>query len=287
MNMSPSLYVILLPLFSMLAQPTMPRYPEIKKAKPPAKVAPTCAYVSGKEHIDYIVELRANEKYVWSIRDRNWLPMPPSLFGINSGLIIGPRFVRPGFTQEYILASVSHYKGTAKYLWRREPAPLSPSKLGEVFSNDEVEIELEIRVSPGARVVTKPEFPPKLGYWEPLIAPFKIEVSSDSVQRVEFYVNGYRDGKLVGFSWIPLVINHEGFSETKVEHEKKETEREMNEWDTVANQHADWHQSPLSERKIKLMKQEFVNRHSLGKRYRTEGLRSGEFLTDIEDPNRR
>jgi hypothetical protein len=207
------------------------------------------------------------------------------MFGFYAGLISGPHVLRSGVAQEYFLACVSHYKGTPKSLWVKEPAVVAPYKLGEIYSDDEVEIEWEIRNSPGVRVVAQPEFPSKLRYWEPLVVPFKIDVSDDSVQRVEFYVNGYRDGKLVGYSWIPLIINPEGYSEAEEQREKKELQDLK--YDFATKEHMDWQKGPLSDGKIKMMKHEFENRHGLTKRYQIEGLRPGEYLTDSEDPNKK
>lgn len=281
MNKPLCLYFSLLPILSMQAQSIGSTDKGLRMLPPPVRQLPS----SGEAHNDYFTDRGVNEQYAWSIRDHSWVPTPRLLlFGFYAGLISGPHVLRPGVTQEYSLACASHYKGAAKYVWRMEPAPFDPSKVGGIYEDDEVEIEWEIRTSPGVRVVTQPEFPSKLRYWEPLTAPFKIEVSGDSVQRVEIYANGYRNGKLVGFSWIPLILNRDGYTEQEEEREKQEIQSQKR---AQSEKHADWRQAPLSEGKIKLMKQEFENRHSLTKRYRTEGLRAGEFLTDTEDPKKR
>jgi hypothetical protein len=283
MNIMPIFIFALCSSFCLLAQPIGEHSKDPRKIPPLNREAPKRVCSEGESRNEYFFESKANDRYVWSIRDRNWVPMPTSLFGFTfgGGLINGPRVLRPGVTQEYTLACVSHYKGTPKYLWIKEPAVVFPYKLGEIYSDDEVEIEWEIRTSPGVRVVAQPEFPSKLRYWEPMVAPFKIEVSGDSIQRVEIYANGYRDGKMIGFSWIPLIINPEGCSEAEEQREKKALQDLKHDFAT--KEHMDWHQAPWSDGKIKNMKQEFESRHFFTKRYRTEGLRSGEFLTDTED----
>lgn len=272
----------LLPLLSIQAQSAGSNEKSLKMLPPPVRELRP----SSNADTNYFTDRGINEQYLWSIRERSWVPTPRFLlFGHHAGLISGPHVLRPGITQEYFLACASHYKGTPKYLWIKEPAVVAPYKLGEIYSDDEVEIEWEIRTSPGVRVVARPEFPSKLRYWEPLVAPFKIEVSGDLVQRVEIYANGYRDGKLVGYSWIPLIINPEGYSEAEEQREKKELQDLKHDFAT--KEHMDWRKAPWSDGKTKNMKQEFESRQFLTKRYRTEGLRQGEFLTDTEDLDKR
>lgn len=274
MNNSLGFCFSLLALFSMQAQSTGSNEKNLKVFPPP--VRELCS--SGNACNDYFIDHGVGEQYIWSIRERSWVPTPRLLlFGFYAGLVSGPRVLLPGVAQEYFLACVSHYRGSPNALWIKEPAMVAPYKLGDVYVDDEVEIEWEIRTSPGLRIVTQPTFPSKLRYWEPLIASFKIEISGDSVQRMEIYANGYRDGKLIGYSLIPLIINNNGYSEFEAQREKKELQDLRHDFAT--KEHMDWHKAPLSERKIELMKREFESRHRLTKRFRVEGLKPGEFLT--------
>ena len=143
----------------------------------PALEAPASAYKAWAERPDYLSE-QGVTRYAWSLRDRKWAEIPQPLFGVTGGLIKGPRALRPESVQEYQLACVSLYQGTVKHLWRYEPGQSQPIKVGSIHSNDEVEIEWEMRVSPGIRVISRPTLPATVRYLEPIATTFKIELNS-------------------------------------------------------------------------------------------------------------
>lgn len=288
MNRALSFSFAVISMFGIHAQTIDQKGKNTKNDAPPARDAPMRAYTSS-ENVDYFIRRGASESYVWSIRDHGWAPMPTGrLFGLNWGAIKGPHVLRPGSVQEYQLACESWYEGSVKYLWEMSPGQPHPIKVGKIYLDDEVEIEWETRLSPGIRLVEQPEFPSKLSYWEPLVAPFKIETTGNGVQRVEIYANAYRNGKLVGFTWFPLVINREGYGEIEEEQEKQNVLSEKQAWARGDHRLADWHQAPFDKlQHSQLMRSDFENRHFLTKRYLKDGLRPGEFLTDTEDPNKR
>lgn len=234
---------------------------------PPAREAPARAYNAlTKDGNDYFSEQGAM-KCIWSLRDRNWVEIQKPLFGVTSGLIKGPRELKPGSIQEYQLACVSLFQGTAKSLWVSDSKQAQPIKVGTVHSNDDVEIEWEMRVSPGIRVVNRPILPATVRYLEPIVSTFQVELNSQDVQRIEIYVNAYQNGKLVRFAWITATINKDGYSESRIEEEK-------NTNISSEGYFQKWNQNIILE-KQRISKE----------LHRPNGLHPGEFVTDADDPN--
>lgn len=160
---------------------------------------------------------------VWNIRDAEWnefSDLPQSIVSIaRFQSIKGPRILKVGSVQEYQVAFVSSFKGVVKNVFAVDKITGSSVKVDTVHFDDDIEIKWIMRTSSGVRVISPlglPKIPVRFA--EPVVSYFKIELQSQGVQKVEIYINGYRNGKLVAYGLIPVLINRDG--EATAENEK-------------------------------------------------------------------
>lgn len=210
--------------------------------------------------IDY-VQKRTIEgsRMVWSLREQAWLKEPSIPRGF-SCRIKGARKLDVGKIHEYQIAGISNFEGTVKQLWMNSTP--QPYKIGPVYFDDAVEIEWDIRVSPGIRIISLPD-PPRTAVrcGEPVVATLKFELTNNEVQHIQIYTNTYRDGKLVGTSFIGSNINGGADLESSLED----------------NSHNPIYRNRLlSLEDIDDLKRRAAECHRVG------GLRPGEFVTEVD-----